>query len=115
LFICVCDCVSHLDEFCFWHKRIKKRRLDYGRNSYRDVFFDFLSRSYSCASPRTSSHAFPLFSYGPNHRSYVLVHVRTALSLDTLVTVHALIVVIVSPVGLVFLQEGFTPVLSRDT
>jgi hypothetical protein len=34
------------------------------------VFFDFLSRSYSCASPRTSSHAFPLFSYGPNHRSY---------------------------------------------
>jgi hypothetical protein len=44
----------------------------------------------------------------------VLVHERTALSLDTLVTAHVLIVVIVSRVGLIFLQEGFTPVLSRD-
>jgi hypothetical protein len=45
----------------------------------------------------------------------VLVHERTALSLDALVTTHTLIVVIVSRVGLVFLQEGFTPILSRDT
>jgi hypothetical protein len=42
----------------------------------------------------------------------VLVHERTALSLDALVTAHVLIVVIISCVGLVFLQEGFTPVLS---
>jgi hypothetical protein len=42
----------------------------------------------------------------------VLVHERTALSLDALVTTHVLIVVIVSREGLVFLQEGFTPVLS---
>jgi hypothetical protein len=45
----------------------------------------------------------------------VLVHERTALSLDTLVMADVLIVVVVSRVGLVFLQEGFTPVLSRDT
>jgi hypothetical protein len=36
-----------------------------------------------------------------------LVHERTALSLDTLM--------IVFRVGLVYLQEGFTPILSRDT
>jgi hypothetical protein len=45
----------------------------------------------------------------------ILVHVRTALSLDTLVMAHVLIVVIVSYVGLFFLQEGFTSVLSSDT
>jgi hypothetical protein len=45
----------------------------------------------------------------------VLVHERIALRLDALVTTHVLIVVIVSHVGLVFLQESFTPVLSRDT
>jgi hypothetical protein len=44
-----------------------------------------------------------------------LVHERTALSLDALVTAHVLIVVIVSRIDLVFLQEGFTPVLSQDT
>jgi hypothetical protein len=37
------------------------------------------------------------------------------LCLDALDMAHILIVVIVSRVGLVFLQEGFTPVLSRDT
>jgi hypothetical protein len=45
----------------------------------------------------------------------ILVHERTALSLDALVTAHVLIVVIVSRVGLVFLLEGPTPTLSRDT
>jgi uncharacterized membrane protein len=45
----------------------------------------------------------------------VLVHERTALSLDALVTDHVLIVVIVSHVGLFFLLEGLTPTLSRDT
>jgi hypothetical protein len=42
----------------------------------------------------------------------VLVHERTALCLDALDTAHVLIVVIVSRVGLVFLQQGFTPILS---
>jgi hypothetical protein len=45
----------------------------------------------------------------------VMVHERTALSLDTLVTAHVLIVVIVFRVGMFFLLEGFTLTLSRDT
>jgi hypothetical protein len=45
----------------------------------------------------------------------ILVHKRTALSLDALVTAHILIVVIISHVGLVFLLEGPFPTLSRDT
>jgi hypothetical protein len=45
----------------------------------------------------------------------VLVHKKTALSLDALVTASVLIVVIVSRVGLVFLLEGPSPTLSRDT
>jgi hypothetical protein len=42
----------------------------------------------------------------------VLVHERTTLSLDALVTAHVLLVVIVSRIGLIFMLEGFTPVLS---
>jgi hypothetical protein len=45
----------------------------------------------------------------------VLVHERTVLSLDALVTTHILVVVIVSHIGLVFLLEGHSPTLSRDT
>jgi hypothetical protein len=53
---------GHLDEFCFCHKRIEKRRFDYARNSYHYEFIDFLSR--------TSSRASPHFFHGPNHHSY---------------------------------------------
>jgi hypothetical protein len=53
---------GHLDEFCFRHKRIEKRCLNYARNSYHDEFIDFPPHSYSC----TPSH----FSHGPNHHSY---------------------------------------------
>jgi hypothetical protein len=42
----------------------------------------------------------------------VLVHDRTAFSLDALVTAHVLIVVTVSHVGLVFPLEGPSPTLS---
>jgi hypothetical protein len=42
----------------------------------------------------------------------VLVHERTVLSLDALVTAHVLIVVIVSRIGLVFLLEGLTLTLN---
>jgi hypothetical protein len=45
----------------------------------------------------------------------VLVHERTTLSLDTLVTAHVIIVVIVSHVALFFLLDGLTLTLSRDT
>jgi hypothetical protein len=57
-----CGRAGHLDEFCFCHKRIEKRRFHYARNSYRDEFIDFL--------PRTSSHVLPHFFHRPNHRSY---------------------------------------------
>jgi hypothetical protein len=45
----------------------------------------------------------------------VLVHEKTTLSLDALVTAHVLIVVIVSHICLVFPLEGPSPTLSRDT
>jgi hypothetical protein len=51
----------------------------------------------------------------PTITHMVLVHERTALSLDALVTAHVLIVVIVSRVGLVFPLERPSPTLSRDT
>jgi hypothetical protein len=51
----------------------------------------------------------------PTITHMVLVHERTALSLDALVTAHVLIMVTVSHVGLVFPLEGPFPTLSRDT
>jgi hypothetical protein len=86
-FVCMfCGRVGHLDEFCFRRKRIKRRRVEYARDSYRDEFIDFPPhsyshvppRSYSHASPRTFSRALPRtssgalsqFAHGPNHRSY---------------------------------------------
>jgi hypothetical protein len=41
-FVCMfCGCAGHLDEFCFWRKRIERMRVEYARNSYRDEFIDF--------------------------------------------------------------------------
>jgi hypothetical protein len=51
----------------------------------------------------------------PTIAHMVLVHDRTALSLDALVTAHILIVVIVSRVGLVFPLKGPFPTMSQDT
>jgi hypothetical protein len=45
----------------------------------------------------------------------VLVYERTTLNLDSLVTTHILIVVIIFRVDLVFLLECLTQTLSRDT
>jgi hypothetical protein len=70
-FVCMfCGRTGYLDEFCFRHRRIEKRRFDYTKNSYRDEFSYFLSRSFSHTSPHTSSRALSHFSHGPNHRSY---------------------------------------------
>jgi hypothetical protein len=44
-----------------------------------------------------------------------LVHKRIALCLDALDMVHVLIVVIVSHIGMIFLLEGLTLALRRDT
>jgi hypothetical protein len=51
----------------------------------------------------------------PTIAHMVLVHERTALSLDALVMPHVLIMVTVSCVGLVFPLESHFPTLSRDT
>jgi hypothetical protein len=58
-----CGRVGHLDEFCFRHKRIEKRRFDYARNSYRVEFSNFVPHSYSRVSPRTSSHVVSFLSW----------------------------------------------------
>jgi hypothetical protein len=51
----------------------------------------------------------------PTIAHMVLVHERTALSLEALVMAHVLIVVTIFCVGLVFPLEGPSPTLSRDT
>jgi hypothetical protein len=51
----------------------------------------------------------------PTIAHMVLVHERTTLSPDALVTTHVLVVVIISHVGLVFPLEGPSPTLSQDT
>jgi hypothetical protein len=116
-----CGRAGHLDEFCFRWKRIERRRVEYTRDSYRDKFIDFPPRSYSHVSPRFYSRASPrtfslffclssLMDLTIAHM--VLVHERTALSLDALGMTHILIVVIVSRVGLVFPLEGPSLTLS---
>jgi hypothetical protein len=63
VYICIfCGCVGYLDEFCFRHKRMEKRHVDYARNSYHDEFIDF--------PPHFSSRAPSHFSHGPNHHTY---------------------------------------------
>jgi hypothetical protein len=99
---------GHLDEFCFQRKRIEKRRFEYARNSYRDEFFHFclvlilvLHLTHLLMLCLVS-----LMDLTITH--LVLVHKRTTLCLDALVTAHVLIVVIISRVGMVFLLEGLT-------
>jgi hypothetical protein len=78
-FICMfCGRAGHLDEFCFWQKRIERMHVEYARESYRDEFFDVLPqfyshvlpRLYSRASPHTFSSALLQFAHRPKHRSY---------------------------------------------
>jgi hypothetical protein len=110
-----CGRAGHLDEFYFRCKRLERRRFEYTKNSYRDELLDFCL-VLTLVLRLALLHALFLSSLMDLTIAHmVLVHERTALSLDTLVTAHILIVVIISHVGLVFLQEGFTPVLSRDT
>jgi hypothetical protein len=62
-FVCMFCCrAGHMDDNCFYHKRIEKRHLDYARNSYRNEFTNFPPRSHSRAPSR--------FFHRPNHRLY---------------------------------------------
>jgi hypothetical protein len=128
-FICMfCGRAGHLDEFCFQRKRFERRRVEYARDSYRDEFFVFrlvlilmfhlaftlmLLLAFShvlCLALLLVLHLSSLMD--PTIAHMVLVHERTALSLDALVIAHILIVVTVSLVGLVFPLEGPSPTLS---
>jgi hypothetical protein len=110
-FICIfCGRADHLDEFCFRHKRIEKCRFDSARNSYRDEFSDFCL-AFSLAL-LLMLYLISLMNLIIAHM--VLVHERTVFYLYALVTVHVLIVVIVSHIGPVFLLEGLTLTLSPD-
>jgi hypothetical protein len=104
-----CGCVDHLDEFCFRCKRIERRRLDYARNSYHDEFFEFhlaLSLAFCLIL------LLVLYLMDLTIAHMILVYERTTLRLDTLVTAHVLIMVIIFRVGLVFLLEGLALTLS---
>jgi hypothetical protein len=104
VYICMFyDHVGHLGEFCFQCKRMEKRHVDYTRNSYHDEFIDFPSHF----SSRASSH-------GPNHCSYDFGS-QVVLCLDALVSTHALIIVFIPRVGMVFPLEVSILTLSRVT
>jgi hypothetical protein len=117
-----CGCASHLNEFCFRRKRIKKSHFEYAINSYCDEFSDFPPRSYSHApphsyyraSPHTSSRALPQFSHGPNHCSYGFGSQENRFVLRRFGYTHVLIVVIIFRVGLIFLLGLLTFTLSQD-
>jgi hypothetical protein len=112
-FVCIfCGRAGHLDEFCFRRKRIEKRHFEYARNSYHDEFSDFhhvLTLELHLALLLMLYHI-SLMDLTITHM--VLVHKRTILCLDSLVTTHVLIMTIISPVGLVFLLVGLTLTLS---
>jgi hypothetical protein len=110
-----CGRADHLDEFCFRRKRIEKRCLEYAKTHivmssliFRLTFTDVLRLALLLMLCLMS-----LMDLTIAHM--VLVHERTTLSLNTLVTAYVLIVVIVSFVGLVFLLEGLALILSPDT
>jgi hypothetical protein len=115
-----CGRAGHLDEFCFRHKRIERRRVEYARDSYRDEFIDFhlvliliFRLAFTLVFRLTLFHILCLSSLMDLTIAHmILVHERTALHLDTLDMAHVLIVVIVSHVGLVSLLEGLTLTLS---
>jgi hypothetical protein len=119
-----CGRAGHLDEFCFRWKRTERRLETHivmsllifcliltlvFRLAFTLVFLLALSHVLCLALLlvlRLSSLMDPTIAH------IVLVHERTALSLDALVTTHVLIVVIISYVGLVFPLEGPFPTLS---
>jgi hypothetical protein len=97
-----CGRAGHLDEFCFCYKRIEKRCFEYSRNSYRDEFFLFFCLILTLMLRLALLLVLCLISLMDLTIAHiVLVHERTALCLDALVTAHVLIMMIISHVGIV--------------
>jgi hypothetical protein len=72
VYTCIfCGCAGHLVKFCFRHKIMEKRCVDYATNSSQNEFIDFLPRisshTPSRALSRTSSHTLSHFSHVPNN------------------------------------------------
>jgi hypothetical protein len=115
-FVCMfCGRAGHLDEFCFWRKKIEKMRFEYARNSIvmnSLIFRLVLTLVLHLALPLVLC-LISLIDLTIIHM--VMVCKRTYLSLDALVMAHVLIVVIVSHVCPVFLLEGLTLTLSPHT
>jgi hypothetical protein len=106
VYICMfCGCVGHLDEFFFWCKRMEKRCVVYARNSYHDEFIDF--------SPHFSSCVLLVFLMNLIITHMVLIHERVVFFLNASVPTHALIVVFVPHIGMVFPLEVSILTLSR--
>jgi hypothetical protein len=101
-----CGRAGHLDEFCFWQKRMEKRRVEYARNSYQNEFIDF------CLTFLLVHRLIFLTDLTIAHM--VLFHERVALCLHTLVSTHVLIVVLAPHVDTVLLLEVPILTLSRD-
>jgi hypothetical protein len=107
-FICMfCGHTGHLDEFCFRRKRIEKKRLIILETHI------VMSLLVFCLVLLLMLHLISFIDLTITHM--ILVHERTALCLDALVTAHVLIVVMVPRVGTVFLMEGLILALSPDT
>jgi hypothetical protein len=112
-----------LDEFCFRCTRIEKGRLDYARNSHHDELL------ISCLFLILVLHLvltlvlritlilvfYLISSMDLTIAHMVLVHERITLYLDALVTVHVLIMMIVSRICMVYLLKLLTLTLSPDT
>jgi hypothetical protein len=106
------DRAGHLDEFCFRRKRIERM----SPLIFHLVLILMFHLAFTLVLRLALFHVFCLSSLMDLTIAHmILVHEKTALSLDTLVMAHVLVVVIISRVGLVFLLEGPSPTLSRDT
>jgi hypothetical protein len=123
VFICMfCGHVGHLDEFCFGERELRGGVLDMLETHI--VMSSLISRlvlilmfrlAFTLVLRLALLRVLFLSSLMDLTIAHmVLVHERTALSLDALDTAHVLIVVIVSRVGLVSLLKGLTLTLSRD-
>jgi hypothetical protein len=131
-FVCMfCGRAGHLDEFCFRGKKLRGFMLSMleihimmSSLIFCLILILMFRLTFTLVLLIALSHVLclvflPVFRLSslmdPTIAHMVLVHERTALSLDALVTDHVLIVVTVFHVHLVFPLEGPFPTLSQDT